>query len=253
MLEASSIEETRKGRNQPKMNRKRTWYIRIALAAGVLIIIALGGVGPLRGVPQARAQAAGGVLSVNGQKGISFVQTPNAPFGSQASFSSLERLHNTGANFVSIVASFRQSRAKATSFYRSANDPTDAGIAQIASYARSLGMRFMIQPIVLADDGVWSGWFSPDSGNDWFNNYRDIISGYARLAQSLQADEFCIGTEFFTLTQPQFSGEWRQVIGAVRQYYFGPLTYSANWGDKKTPEYATIDWWDQLDYIGISA
>ena len=80
-----------------------------------------------------------------------------------------------------------------------------------------------------------------------------MISGYARLAQSLQADEFCIGTEFFTLTQPQFSGQWRQVIQAVRQVYFGPLTYSANWGDKKTPEYATIDWWDQLDYIGISA
>ena len=43
------------------------------------------------------------------------------------------------------------------------------------------------------------------------------------------------------------------MIATVRKGYFGPLTYSANWGDKKHPEYATIDWWDQLDYIGISA
>ena len=30
------------------------------------------------------------------------------------------------------------------------------------AYARSLGMRFMIQPVVLADDGVWNGVFDPD-------------------------------------------------------------------------------------------
>jgi len=69
----------------------------------------------------------------------------------------------------------------------------------------------------------------------------------------LQVDLFCMGTEFFTLTAPQYGNYWRTIIAQIRQHYGGKLTYSANWGDKKTPEYATIDWWDQMDYIGISA
>jgi hypothetical protein len=80
-----------------------------------------------------------------------------------------------------------------------------------------------------------------------------MLAAYGRLAQSTGVDLFCIGTEFFTLTPPQYSSQWRQVIQTLRLNYFGPLTYSANWGDKKNPEYATIDWWDQMDYIGISA
>ncbi|HMA34526.1 MAG TPA: hypothetical protein VKY74_08595 [Chloroflexia bacterium] len=201
----------------------------------------------------AQAQAAQGVLDPNGQRGVAFVHIPSAPFGSQAAYDSLKRVHDLGANWVSIVASFRQNVARSTSFSLSANDPTDQQIAQMISYAHSLGMKVMLQPIILANDGVWSGYFSPEPPEAWFDSYRTTIASYARLAQSVSADEFCIGTEFFTLTQPSFSGQWRQVIQVVRQNYFGPITYSANWGDKKTPEYATIDWWDQLDYIGISA
>ena len=203
--------------------------------------------------PPAHAQAAAGVLAADGQRGIAFVHTASAPFGSQAAFDSLKKLHDTGANWVSIVAPFRQNVARSTTFLLTANEPTDSGIVQMLSYAHSLGMRTMLQPVVLANDGVWSGYFSPEPASAWFNSYRDMIAGYARLAQSGQADEFCIGTEFFTLTSKQYSDEWRHVIQTVRQNYFGPLTYSANWGDKKNSEFATIDWWDQLDYIGISA
>lgn len=226
-------------------------YTRRAL----LVLLTLAGL--LAGLPvapaPARAQAAAGVLAADGQRGIAFVHTASAPFGSPAAFDSLKKLHDTGANWVSIVAPFRQNVARSTTFLRTANEPSDSAIAQVLSYAHSLGMRTMLQPVVLANDGVWSGYFSPEPANAWFASYREAIAGYARLAQSTQADEFCIGTEFFTLTGKQYSDEWRHVIQTVRQNYFGPLTYSANWGDKKNPEFATIDWWDQLDYIGISA
>jgi hypothetical protein len=229
----------------------RTAHARVVLVA--LALATVGGLLALPATPAAQAQTPAGVLAPNGQRGAAFVHTTSAPFGSPASYESLKRLHDTGANWVSIITPFRQHDARAVEFYRSANEPSDSGIAQMVIYAHSLGMRVMIQPIVLADDGVWNGFFAPDDTERWFSNYRDQVVAYAALAQSVQADEFCIGTEFFTLTTPQYSPQWRQVISAVRTKYFGPLTYSANWGDKKTPEFATIDWWDALDYIGISA
>src|SRR5690242_11327288 len=223
---------------------------RVAFLA--LMLVAAGLISRPATLP-AHAQATTGVLAPGGQRGVAFVHTTSAPFGSPASYESLKRLHDTGANWVSIVTPFRQHDAHAIEFYRSDNDPTDSGIAQMIIYAHSLGMRVMVQPIVLADDGVWNGFFAPNDTARWFANYRDQVASYAALAQSVQADEFCVGTEFFTLSTPQYSQQWREVISAVRMKYFGPLTYSANWGDKKTPEYATIDWWDALDFIGISA
>ena len=176
-------------------------YTRRAL----LVLLALAGV--LAGLPlapaPARAQAAAGVLAADGQRGIAFVHTASAPFGSPAAFDSLKKLHDTGANWVSIVAPFRQNVARSTTFLRTANEPSDSAIAQVLSYAHSLGMRTMLQPVVLANDGVWSGYFSPEPASAWFAAYRETIAGYARLAQSAQADEFCIGTEFFTLTGKQ--------------------------------------------------
>jgi hypothetical protein len=133
------------------------------------------------------------------------------------------------------------------------DDPSPDSIAQVVAQAHELGLKVMLQPIVLSNDGVWNGLFEPADLEGWFRGYRDIIAEYARLAQGTGVDLFCFGTEFFTLTGPEHSGLWRDTIAVVRGNYGGPVTYSANWGDKQRPEYGVIDWWDQLDYIGISA
>jgi hypothetical protein len=187
------------------------------------------------------------------QHGVAFVQMPTARFGSPAALESLRRLHATGANWVSIVAPFRSNGATYNTFYRSPNDPLDPELVAIIAAAHGMGMRVMLQPVVATDDGVWAGAIHPSNPSGWFDHYIEQIRNYARLAQGTGADELCIGTELFTMTGPQYSAQWRAVIAAAKEFYHGPLTYSANWGDKKTPEYATIDWWDALDYIGISA
>ena len=235
------------------MNRlsERTAQMRVRMLA-LIMILALG-LGLLPPGEQAAAQAPVGVLGGNGMRGISFVHTPAAPFGSDAAADSLRRLAGTGANWVAIVAPFRTNNAHDSTFFRSPNEPDPSAVAQVIILAHSLGLKVMLQPVVLANDGVWNGLFDPADQPGWFNNYRGFLADYARVAQQTGVDLFCIGTEFFTLTRPQFSGQWRDTIAAVRRDYFGPLTYSANWGDKKTPEYAAIDWWDQLDYIGLSA
>ena len=59
---------------------------------------------------------------------------------------------------------------------------------------------------------------------------------------------FCIGTEFSRLSveKPVF---WKNLIREVRKIYSGKITYAANWYE----EYEGIEFWEDLDFIGIQA
>ena len=104
------------------MNRLAERMIRaLPLLAILALVVSMG--------PQAEraaAQAPVGVLGGNGMRGISFVHTPAAPFGSDAAADSLRRLAGTGANWVAIVAPFRTNNAHDINFYRSPNEPDPA-------------------------------------------------------------------------------------------------------------------------------
>jgi glycosyl hydrolase family 113 len=203
--------------------------------------------------PAVRADAPLGVVGVNGFKGVSFVPSAAAPFGSPQAAESLQKLAGTGANWVAIVAPFHQENRDAFTFFRAGDDPTPESLAQVIQQAHDLGLKVMLQPVVVSGDGTWSGLLQPADLLGWFRGYREMLGEYARLAQSTGVDLFCVGTEFWNLTVPDYSGLWRETVADVRGQYSGPLTYSANWGDKNRPEYGVIDWWDALDYIGISA
>jgi len=81
----------------------------------------------------------------------------------------------------------------------------------------------------------------------WEKGYEKFILDCARIADSTNVSLFCIGTELSkSATQrPEF---WRTLIKKVKKVYNGPLTYDANWDN-----YKNITFWDELDYIGISA
>jgi hypothetical protein len=81
----------------------------------------------------------------------------------------------------------------------------------------------------------------------WFRNYEEYVTGYARRAQEAGADMFCVGRELdrSVLRREQ---DWRRVIARVREVFRGPLVYSANFDS-----YEALEFWDALDYIGVSA
>ncbi|MGI8586240.1 MAG: glycoside hydrolase family 113 [Chloroflexia bacterium] len=236
------------------IGRNRSSYIFLTFVGLMLVALPLA-LPEVRAGAVRQAQANGGVLGAGGQRGLTFVHTASAPFGSQASYDSLARLHKTGANWVSVVAPIRQSSANSTTFalIRSALDPTDAGLTAVIAYAHSLGMKVMFEPVVLADDGADSRGLAPQPASEWFDNYRQTLGDFADLARAAGAEEFCIGSRLSALTGPQYDPEWDQVITSVRQYYFGPITYSADWGATGDAEFARIGWWNRLDYIGIAA
>jgi len=69
----------------------------------------------------------------------------------------------------------------------------------------------------------------------------------ARIADSTNVDLFCIGTELSSAAVKR-ADFWRELIKKVKQVYSGPLTFGANWDN-----FQNIEFWDDLEYIGISA
>jgi len=123
------------------------------------------------------------------------------------------------------------------------------GVRETISRAKKAGLKTMLKPQVWSH-GWWTGDYHFDTNEQWHQweeGYTKYILFYARLADSLQADLFCLGTEFKRAIQerPEY---WVGLIQKVRDIYHGPITYAANWDN-----FSEIPFWDQLDFIGINA
>ena len=121
-------------------------------------------------------------------------------------------------------------------------------------HLRKSGYRVFVKPHVWVDttiNGNWRSAIFPETETaweQWSSDYRDFILRYARLAESAGAEMFCVGLELTRLAveRPEY---WRRLIAEVREIYSGKITYGANWSS----EYKEIEFWDDLDFIGIQA
>jgi hypothetical protein len=123
------------------------------------------------------------------------------------------------------------------------------GLAQCISMARKANLKIMLKPQVWIRGG-WVGGVQYTNEADWKaweESYTAYIMASATLAEEHKLELFCIGTEYDLIAQ-QRTEFWRALIKSIRKVYKGKLVYSANW-DK----YMNIKFWDELDYIGISA
>lgn len=107
----------------------------------------------------------------------------------------------------------------------------------------------MLKPHLWMSEG-WRSNITMDSKEEWdtwFESYKVHIIHYAKMAAETNTELLCIGTELKTSidNQPE---HWESLIKEIKTIYSGKLTYAANWDD-----YELIDFWDELDYIGIQA
>jgi hypothetical protein len=124
-----------------------------------------------------------------------------------------------------------------------------------------------------ADPDHWRGqigtYFSDDDWTEWFASYTEFILYQAALAQRMQVDVFCVGTE---LSVTSFhADQWRAVVKKIRLVYTGPLVFASNWyltcllaasldvrclDSRRAPSFRdsiSMPWWDVLDFIGVDA
>lgn len=127
---------------------------------------------------------------------------------------------------------------------------TRAGAKQYIEELRKANIKIMVKPQLWITHGFFTGFLEMKTEIEWQqleNSYSDFILEYAELAEEVNAEIFCIGTELenFIKHRPEY---WNELIVEIKNIYNGKLTYAANWDEyKRTP------FWDQLDYIGIDA
>lgn len=120
--------------------------------------------------------------------------------------------------------------------------------------ARAAGFKVFFKPhlwITAPSEGKWRSDVYPTNDENWElwkDSYRKFILRYAKVAEQANAEMYCIGVEFSKLTIDK-PGYWTGLIQEIRSVYSGKITYAANWYN----EYEEVNFWDELDYIGIQA
>jgi hypothetical protein len=173
-------------------------------------------------------------------------------YGSRLAGQSLEKLRNIHANAVAIVP---------YSYMRDPNQPSYIGFSERAGSendesvihshyeAHKRGMFTVLKPQIWIGRDSWPGDVEMTSEEDWqlfFENYHRWMRHYALLAEIHGFDMLCVGVEFAKATT-QREQDWRNLIRKLRGLYSGPMTYAANWGE----EFENLQFWDELDYIGL--
>jgi hypothetical protein len=180
-------------------------------------------------------------------KGVSFV-AGNKPIN----LSNISPLKKVNCNWIAQIpyAFCKNNDSQVT--YSSSHQwwgETDQGIIETTKFANIQNINTFLKPQLWIGNS-FTGAFQLDNDADWQlweNNYSNYILHFAKLADSLKIPMFCIGTELKLVVKnrPQY---FKKLIKQVRQIYGGKLTYAANWD-----EYETVNFWDDLDYIGIDA
>lgn len=182
-------------------------------------------------------------------RGVNYTSWSVEEYGTPASEASIVSLLSLGVNSVALLVTGYMDTMTSTKVYIDpVRTPSDSSLTYVIQIAHSHGLKVMLKPHVDSKDGVWRGSLSPADIRAWFASYEDFVVRYAALAAKYGVELFCVGTEFRSLSGPEFRDHWKKIIEAIRQVYSGSLVYAANWD-----EYSFVSFWDLLDYAGVDA
>lgn len=189
------------------------------------------------------------------QKGMCYATWSKDAYASNNSFESIKVVKDIGTTWVAIIPTWYQDKCSTNRIYPTDSTPSDASVKRIIQEAHSLGMKVMMKPhldVIDASEGGFRGEIlcaTEPELDTWFNNYRDFIVHYAKMAQETKCEMLCIGTELTSMATIR-EEKWKTVvIPSIKEAYSGPLIYAANWHD----EYQYVKFWDKMDYVGIDA
>jgi len=175
-------------------------------------------------------------------------------YGTPLAKQQLKNLKKMGANSISVTP---------FAFQRNVNQPKiefkpiiNPGLQKDILTAQKMGFKIILKPHLWSNQfwdgsGNWRGTIEMKSEKDWaewFLQYEQMITHFAKVAAKLEVDMLVIGLEFVKATQNR-APQWKKIIHSVREIYKGPLVYGAN----NFKEAEQIGFWKELDFIGINA
>jgi hypothetical protein len=102
--------------------------------------------------------------------------------------------------------------------------------------------------------------YHPSNVQLFFQTYTDSVVEWAKIAEELNVDIFCIGGELTKLEQ--YNEEWKNMIQKIRSVYSGKISYNTNMWHTNEPregylgeslkEKLSYTWFQKLDYIAVS-
>lgn len=178
--------------------------------------------------------------------GLTMVAPPR-PFSSNP----MLPVQEIGANWIAVVPYAFTRPGQAWVRYHTSGGQwwgeSPEGAAETIRLAHQSGIKVMVKPQVYIP-GSWTGSLDFATDEEWTNwetDYTRYILHFARIADSLRAELFCVGTEFNIGVQKR-TDFWRKLIGQVKEVYQGKLVYSANWDD-----WEKVPIWNEVDYVGL--
>ncbi|TWT35295.1 hypothetical protein KOR34_01830 [Posidoniimonas corsicana] len=203
-------------------------------------------------------------------------------YASDAAQASMAKLAETGVDHVCIAFAAEMPTAQTPRILWGDQNPRMVSNDEVRAairLARRHNLKVILKPTVNPADGVWRAWikfFRPATDEEtaaghagvadpwaseesfrkgevvdtqrwdqWWDDYRRFLEHYARIAADERVEAFCVGCEMSSTEG--FETRWRATIEGIRRIYGGVLTYNCNHGRE-----STINWWDQLDLIGVS-
>jgi hypothetical protein len=219
------------------------------LLSSVLLIVLL--LGAVFYSPTQTAQAA----VSNWQKSTTIEPRSSTDFASANFQQSISNYAADGGNYISLIIPYVQTDLYSTDIKTTSTTPTDDSLKSAIQYAHSKGLKVQLKPHLDPQSGDWRAMIYPSDRDTWYQKYNEILVKYATLAQATGAEQICVGAELYRMAaQTQNynnTARWKTMIANVRKVYSGQLTYSAN--HTGPSEFKEIQFWDALDYIGISA
>lgn len=165
----------------------------------------------------------------------------------------LHPIQALNANWISLIPFAYGSNESPVIDYPVKEQPwigSEEGMRFAIRKAKKKGIKIMMKPMVVVPDYGWVGDFALETEEDWQaweNNYEAYILPLAELAEELEVELFCIGTEYHQAVKLR-SIFWGRLIDKIRAVYSGELTYASNWDN-----FEHVYFWRDLDYIGVDA
>ncbi len=233
----------------------------VLLAVGTYLTVA--GVGCMDSPAKAGGTSDGSASGYDGNRPFATTRAKGLPFRGvsmqvqrvdwiEKYEQSEDEIADTGADTVLLVVEGRQENGTSSHIYLDMRmTPTPEKLAELIDHAKKRHLRVVLMPIVLLDNpkgDEWRGTLKPDSWDDWFDSYRDMLTQFAWVAQGHGVDAMSVGSELVSTEGRDHLDQWTKTIAKVREVFHGSLTYSANWD-----HYSNVPFWDQLDLIGMNS
>lgn len=187
-------------------------------------------------------------------KSVVYTEYGSAAYSKASNDSYIALLKSVEANMASVLMTCHTQNVKTNDIScTSANSPKKDKLLNLIHELKKNHFMISLRLYVDSEDGQWRALWEPEDKEEAFKNLKNTLVEYAEFAQNASVEVFVIGAELEKLTRPIYKNKWIEIISAIRKVYKGKLTYGANSNisSYETAEYQWVNFWDQLDFVGI--